>query len=79
MSTKQRFALSLRHAPTPMATFPSFKLAWDNALNMFTDAGATICGCHFTPAIGCEPAYAEFMIASGGRVEEYVITASEAS
>jgi hypothetical protein len=77
-STKQRFALSLRNAPSPMATFPSFKLAWDNALNMFQDANATICGCHYAPAIGCEPAHAEFMVATAGRVEEYTIHQTEA-
>lgn len=82
-STKQmpqaHFALRLRNAPTPKATFPSFDLAWDSALGMFIETGATICGCHFIHAIGCEPPHAEFMVATGGKVEEYVISASEAS
>lgn len=79
----QRFTFErlVRYTPTAqprsyyyksMATFPNFKLAWDNALNMFVDAGQDITGCHYDP--NAMNPVAEFtVIRDGAYLEEYRI------
>ena len=77
-----RFTFAKRHLPhlkldqpwyRPLATFPSFKLAWDNANNMFTECGYEVIGCAYDPGTGSEPPEADFTVVKDRTIEEYRI------
>lgn len=56
---------------TNLATFPNFQLAWDNVINMVTDSGGEVTGCHYDPD-RVSPC-AEFTVLREASIEEYRI------
>lgn len=56
---------------TNMASFPTFQLAWDNVINMITDSGGKVTGCHYDP--DQTSPMAEFTVMNAATIEEYRI------